>query len=608
MPPENNKERPPSAGAGANLGKLILHGRRWLPDVLAIAAACALILLAAYRIELPGLYYDEVDFVNAARGAPDNTMIQMRLGSAPIFIMPYLGALKAWIYVPVFRLFGVSALTIRLPAILITAVTLLIFFQLMRPSLGAIWSTIAVWIMAVDPANIFPSRLDWGPTVLMHFFQAAILGLWFSYRDTAKLWKLAFIYICAGLGFFDKFNFIWLVIAFVIGVCLCYPDNLKKLWVSSPSVVRWAGVLLVLIGFGAALYFVLPLLHFRSGAHLRPMNIQARWDRLLSTLSGEAVAYRIFGTSSWIVHFVPFWLIVTDCCLALACLFFLVQNGEARENRRKGFFLLLIAFLVFLQILITPQAGGPHHYSMIFPLPLLVFVFFGQPLYRQISTTKVRRFVGLLLACTAAGAFAVNLYNTVGYLGHFEANGSYNAPWSPAIYSLSRYVNERGLEAQSVICVDWGLHNQLHALAPEKLRGRMHDHWPTFQTLSQKDKESQTAALNQIFPEGKSFALTFAASKKGFWETRRNFLAVLARHPELKCRLVKEFWYGGEKIYEVYEVDRPRRTEFHHAAPQNPLAQLVNKLVVISLREAIAQPVLNCGKASSKSCYLPTNS
>src|SRR5436190_17865105 len=35
------------------------------------------------------------DFVNAAQGAPDNTMIHMRFGSVPLFIMPYLGALKS---------------------------------------------------------------------------------------------------------------------------------------------------------------------------------------------------------------------------------------------------------------------------------------------------------------------------------------------------------------------------------------------------------------------------------------------------------------------------------------------------------------------------------
>jgi hypothetical protein len=42
----------------------------------------------------------------------------MRLGPLPFFVSPYMGALKAWGYAPIFRLFGVSALTIRLPAIL----------------------------------------------------------------------------------------------------------------------------------------------------------------------------------------------------------------------------------------------------------------------------------------------------------------------------------------------------------------------------------------------------------------------------------------------------------------------------------------------------------
>src|SRR5260370_14371019 len=203
-----------------------------LPDGLAVAAACVFVFLAAYRIEVPGLYMDEVDFVNAAQGAPDNTMIHMRLGSVPLFIMAYLGALKACIYAPIFRLFGVSALTIRLPVILIAAVTLLIFYRAMREKLGAVWAAIAIWIMAVDPANLFPSRLDWGPTVLMHFFQAAILALWFGYRDKPELWKIALIFVCSGLGFFDKFNFIWLLSAFAIGVSLCYRGILKNLWVS----------------------------------------------------------------------------------------------------------------------------------------------------------------------------------------------------------------------------------------------------------------------------------------------------------------------------------------------------------------------------------------
>ena len=568
MPAVNRNEPPQLAGRTneSNFRKLILHSRRYLPDVLAIAAACVFVLIASYRIELPGLYMDEVDFVNAARGGPDNTMIHMRLGSVPLLIMPYLGALKAWVYAPVFWLFGVSPLTIRLPAILLAAMTLLVLFQLMRAKLGPVWAIVALWIMAVDPANLFPSRLDWGPTVLMHFFQAAIIALWFSYRDKPKLWKLVLICICAGLGFFDKFNFIWLLLAFVVGILLCYPDSLKNLWISSSRFSRWAALLVFFVGLSAMLFVILPVLHLHA-ATLPPMNVQAKWNDLLSTLSGDAVAYLIFENYSWIISSVPFWLIVTDCYLALAALFLLVQNVEGRENRRNGFFLLLIGVLVFIQIVITPQAGGPHHYSMIFPLPLLAFVFLAQPLYRQIATKTLRRFATFILVSAAVCVFVASLHNVGGYLARLRADAHYNARWSPEIYSLSQYINEHGLGAQSVVSVDWGLHNQLHALAPRKLQRRMRDSWPFFQKMENNNQET-TSRLNSIFPEGKTLALTFAATKETFPETRRNFLAALATHPELKSRLVKDFWSAGERIYEVYEIDRSlTQTAMDHAAP-----------------------------------------
>ena len=144
-----------------------------------------------------------------------------------------------------------------------------------------------------------------------------------------------------------------------------------------------------------------------------------------------------------------------------------------------------------------------------------------------------------------------------GYLSRLRTNSHCNARWSPEIYSLSQYINEHGLEAQSVISVDWGLHKQLHALVPRELQLRLHDYWPTFKELGKENQETRSATLNFIFPDGNSLALTFAASKETCPETRQNFLAALANHPELKSRLLKEFWYAGEKIYELYEIDRP---------------------------------------------------
>lgn len=528
---------------------------RRLPDGLALAAACVFVFLAAYRIELPGAYYDELHFVNAALGAPDDTFIHMRLGPLPFLVSPYIGALKAWGYAPIFQLFGVSALTIRLPTILLAALTLLIFYRAMRESVGPAWAAIAVWIMAVDPANLFPSKLDWGPATLTHFFQAAILALWFSYRDKPRPWKIVLICICAGLGFFDRFNFVWLLSAFAIGICLCYPDSLQNLWIATPRFTRWVAVILALLALGVMLYLILPLLLNVPHPTRAPItNLQLKWRGLVETLSGAAVAYFIFENSSGIIRFASYWLIIVDGFLALACLFLSMSNALARENRKNGLFCFLIGFLIFLQIVITPQAGGPHHYLMIFPWPLLTFTFLARSLYDHFRTKKHSHVVALPLVAAASCIFFVNIHNTMSYLSHFRSNLHYTSVWSPEIYSLSHYVNEHGFQARSIICVDWGLHTQLQAFAPKKLRQRIHDYWPIFQTLSQQDRKVQTAALNYVFPEGKSLAVTFAPSKERFPDTRRNLLAALAARPELKSRLVKEFWFGGEKIYEVYEI------------------------------------------------------
>jgi hypothetical protein len=238
-----------------------------------------------------------------------------------------------------------------------------------------------------------------------------------------------------------------------------------------------------------------------------------------------------------------------------------MPNAETREDRKNGLFCFLIAFMVFLQIVVTPQAGGPHHYLMVFPLPLLAFAFLGKSLYTHLATKNLCYLGGLLVSSAAVCLFVVNVHNSAVYLFHFRTNAHYNHRWSPEIYSLSRYINEHGFEARSIICADWGLHTQLHALAPKKLRRRLHYDWPTFKELGEKNQEEQTAKLNYFFPQGKTLVLTFAASKETFPETRRNFLASVMAHPELKCQLVKEFWFGAHTA--MQGVRLPSRSIFY---------------------------------------------
>jgi hypothetical protein len=527
-----------------------------LPVWLAIAAACIFVCLASYRIELPGLYFDEMIFVDAAQGNLETTRVHMRLGPVPVLIMPYIGALKAWLYVPVFHLLGVSPWTVRLPAILVAAATLLILFQAMRLTLGATWAAVVAWLLALDPANIFPSRLDWGPTVLMHFFQASILALWFSYRDSSHVWKIGLIAICCALGFFDKFNFIWFVAAFGTAVALCYADSLKRLWVLSPKFIRWLAIVIGLAALAVALRLILPIMQFPPAVSLRAHLMQS-WSEYQIALSGIAVAEYVFGNAAGIISSVPHRLVFIAAGLALACSVIPMSNPNARENRKNGWFCFLIGLFIFIEIVITPQAGGPHHHSMLFPLPLLASAFLARSLYDHFRTTKfswLAPVIAVAVAVVAMCVFVVNFHNTLRYVSHFRSDSRYKPLWSPAIYSLSRYINDYERGSQKIVSVDCCL-EQLQMLAPKKLRRRFRDLWSDFRRLP-KTRDEQDAMLANIFPQGRTLVITFDPSKETFPETRKNFFALLSAHPELECRLVKEFWYGGEKIYELYEVVR----------------------------------------------------
>src|SRR5439155_19093759 len=263
---------------------------------------------------------------------------------------------------------------------------------------------------------------------------------------------------------------------------------------------------------------------------------------------------------------------LADCCRRTSSIgMFIFSDVRRRSTREPEKRLLLPPYWLADFPADRYYASGrwSDHYSMIFPLPLLAFVFLAKSLYTQFATENLRRLAVLLFGSAALCLFVINVHNTAVYLFHFRTNSHYNPRWSPEIYSLSDYISEHGFEAKSVICVDWGLHNQLHALAPKKLRRRMHDFWPAFKELGNKNWEKQSAVVNHIFPKGKSLVLTFAASKETFPETRRNFLDSLSTHPELKSHLVKEFRFAREKIYELYEIFRPPdgASQIRHAAP-----------------------------------------
>jgi 4-amino-4-deoxy-L-arabinose transferase-like glycosyltransferase len=115
-------------------------------------------------LTLPGLQYDETNFANAAMGKRDALFCfwepKIFAKKLPLMIMPYIGAVKSALYAPIFKVFGESATTVRLPVVLIGLCTLLISYALFRRMFDRKIAVISLFLFATDPTFIFGNKLD----------------------------------------------------------------------------------------------------------------------------------------------------------------------------------------------------------------------------------------------------------------------------------------------------------------------------------------------------------------------------------------------------------------------------------------------------------------
>ena len=114
--------------------------------------------IAVRHIDVAGLQYDEVLFVNAALGGIGDAFVHRRLFGVPVMVMPYIGALKSWLHAPIFALFGVSTATMRVPSLLICGASLYLYSRLAETLFGRRLALLLLGVLATDPAFFFSSR------------------------------------------------------------------------------------------------------------------------------------------------------------------------------------------------------------------------------------------------------------------------------------------------------------------------------------------------------------------------------------------------------------------------------------------------------------------
>lgn len=425
--------------------------------------ALGALALATRHIETPGLQYDELLFINAAKGGTGSDLfVEARIGSIPVLLMKYMGALKAWIYRPLFLAFPVSAVSIRLPAIVFGVAGGALIVAGLGRLFGRQAALLAAPIVLLDPTLLMQSRLDWGPNALMFLFRGLLFYSIGSWAATRKIFWLCCGLAASLLGLFDKLNFIWLVYALVGSFLVFY---WKECWTAARSARGPYGCLAAMAaaGLGAATYRAIAVAQSLPAAKSFDLAIHAGQVLRLLALTACGIGARDFVCGTGFGGSGPI-LAVWALMLGLGAY---LAFRNASWALPPCLFVLASFIGTSAMMLLTPTTTGVHHAALIGGLPQAVFIAFactrrdGSPLSGW-PAVAVR-----VAVLSLAGLFAVSIVRTVDLFKRPQ-----NMSWDMANQRAAEYAASTGN-----VCIsgDWGLSTQLVAFCKDS--GDVLDAW-----------------------------------------------------------------------------------------------------------------------------------
>ena len=471
--------------------------------------------LTLYQLRLPGLEYDEVFFGPATLGQTQDfrssvdttvpvdsaarfsplafTTFALRWEDTflPIMLMPYWGALKAWLLAPWFAWLGASVELIRLSAIVVGASALVCFLGVVRSCLPWPVALLAGLFVATDPSYLFYTRHDFGGAGLTLLFMLGSLlcltGWWTT--DRLRYWAAAFG-LC-GIGLFHRLDFMAFLIALGgSGLWWAWAEGRERLnrGVWKPASLA---ILAFVAGVSPFLMFVWqrPAIAASSFAlaaprveHMSELMALARLKGyVLGTVLNGTALYDFFSDRSgvslgrfsapdgekqvglfrpdqplrfralWTGTLTPYVLLILTGTLVFMC--------SPPVVRRLGVFLLLFVGCLFL----VRGALRGHHFVVLVPVVCAFVAAAGSHVFRTIKHPWGRAVLFTLgLACLGA-----NLVLNLRYHQLLATTGG-RGIWSEAIYEATRYLEQRCQERPCLLG-DWGLGTQMVTLTDGRL-------------------------------------------------------------------------------------------------------------------------------------------
>ncbi|HUQ94661.1 MAG TPA: glycosyltransferase family 39 protein [Bryobacteraceae bacterium] len=465
----------------------------------------------------------------------------------PLMVMTYLGTVKTALYAIIFRLWEPSVYSLRVPVLLLGAISILAFYFFVRRAAEPSTALLAAALLATDSSYLIATTLDWGPVAIQHLcFLLGLLLILKAYQ-TSQLPPLGGGFFFLGLGLWDKALFVWMLSGAAIACLLLFLTEIRRFL--TVRRIMAAGFFFLLGALPLFIYNVRqPLRTFRGNTTFTT-DLETKPRVLRQTLNGEAFfAYLVeedwavktprepstwfertsVGLSRIVGDRRQHWYPYAYLGSLLLTPFLLLS-----EWRRPVLFLLIMMTVAWAQMLVTKGAGGGgHHTILLWPFPLMLIAitatWVGSRLGRWRSAFLWA--TGVLLC---GSALLVNNY----YVTQAVRNGAAGS-WTNAVLTLAKRLP--AYRAEKIFLIDWGLVDNLRLLSAGRL--------PIYVGSDPLMREEPTEEDIRL---GKAMLESPNAILVGNTDDRQSFTDVNARMERLAARL----GYQRELLETVYDFN-----------------------------------------------------
>lgn len=510
-------------------------------------AFCYSVFVVVNQFFFFGLSYDESLFINAAIGKDETTFVSKHWHGVPLMVMDYIGALKSWLYIPIFKIWGVNLLSIRLPMVLLMYVNIYLIYIIgikyfEKPVIYAL-----IILLFTDFTFINLHKIDHGPSAIETFLK--LISLYFVSKWRSPKSSI-YIFAALFLGVYNKLNFIWyanalfgtyaLTLFFDYFVKGNYKGFFQKLFHKRfifNSLLFF--IILAFFIFQLKTQNISPAKHtdFDQFIQQATYQYQLMVVTILNLRYGYLLGWNYFQQLNYVSANIFLLLLLS------INLFWLFRKREQDFDVHKQLFCLLL--LICIQYFFTKEASNIWHILLLYPFFQLLIL---NTVYK-ISNKNYFKFKYLFIGFSSAWV----IYNIFTYY-NFQKKLSQNCSfwlYEPKINTLINFINNR--PETKIISLGYGIHSQL--LVMDKT-GK------TYMELiadGNIDNLKSTILLKGNFINSPSQTLVIENVKSNLNTKRENYEAAKLAFSQLKLNLMplESIQDGcGNPLYNIFKLEK----------------------------------------------------